>query len=159
VKVEVTLSGVSGKASKLLTVHTPKSLTHLRNVDYDDPTEGYLSEIHYSIQDNTGITLPDDVELNECFTGPTVDDYAGTDWVRGAAGGTTWSPSDWWDCITGQRSPCTPTAQNPQKPVLGNTKIHHFPGDWYVGSETPGLGVLVKSGVKWQRYQDHARHE
>jgi hypothetical protein len=158
VKVEVTLSGVSGKASKVLAIYAPKSLTYVGIADVSDAGFGYISRIYYSVQDNLSHTLPYPVEMNESFTGAVVDDYAGTNWARGPAKGGMGSPSLFCDMIGGQVSPCTPTPQSPQTP-LGSIKIHHFPGDWYVGSVTPGSGVLVKSGIKWQRYQDHARHE
>jgi len=37
-------------------------------------------------------------------------------------------------------------------------KINHLNGSLYVGSTTVGKGVPIQA-IKWQIYQDHARHE
>jgi len=158
VKVEVTVSGVSGKASKLLTVYMPKKLTHISDNDEPWGTWGYRSHIWYSIQDNTDRTMVNNIEINEQWTGDVVADYTDMDWFRGATDGAT-RPGNGWDDKVGitTTGTLTPMPLNPSTP-LGTTKVCHWPGDWYVGSETPGQGVKVHSTV-WQRYQDHARHE
>ena len=160
VKVEVRLSGVSGKASKLLTIYMPKKLTHLRDTDSPWGQWGYLSEIHYSIQDNLDRPMVDDIELNEQWTSNDVSNYTGENWPQPSPTGGTRDPTDWQDYfgITDPNLTFTPTPLNPQKPSLGTTKVDHWSGDWYVGSVTPGLGVKVHSTV-WQSYQDHGRHE
>lgn len=142
-----------------LTVNTPHSLVHLRDVHQPigAPYTGYRSEVHYRIRDQFKQVLPSSVPLNEIFTTGVIDDYPGTDWQRGPAGGATVSPQDWADGITyGTVSGGVPTPQSPQTP-LGTTKVHHFRGGWQIGSVTPGVGKRVQEN-NWQRFRDHALH-
>ena len=141
-----------------LSVYAPNSLNHFSN--QDGPWgDGYESEIWYTIRDQFSSLLPSTVGVNENFTGSPVPDYADENWSWGGAGGVDAPPAGWYDWIgRGYSSEgWYPSPQNPQNPI-GSTKIDHRPGDWYVGSKTPGNGVKVHS-VTWQIYRDHARHE
>jgi len=159
VKVEVTVTGVSGKASKQFRIYAPKSLTHLPDYDEDLPDLkwGYVSYICYSIQNQFGSTLPWAVEVNEQWTSDKIPDYPGMDWTRCDPGGGMAAPYGWDDECEGEIWSRTPTPQHPQNPI-GTAKVYHWTGDWYAGSVTPGEGVKVLS-VTWQKYRDHCRHE
>lgn len=89
-----------------------------------------------------------------------IDDYpGGADWPLPGDEGCPVIPPVWEDVIEAYGGEWyDPDPQNPQDP-LGNTKVDHWSGDWYIGSTTDGVGVKVKSGCIWQRYLDHARHE
>jgi hypothetical protein len=151
----VTVNGVASDPVQL-TVQVPNSLSFLRNVDNVDATYAYASEIHYAVQDQFGRTLPSAVPLNEKFTSALRNDFAGTDWRRGPAGGTTVNPADWLDLIQGEGSTRTPTPQAPGTP-LGNVRVQNWSGQWQIGSATVGSGLRVQTNI-WQKFQDHARH-
>jgi len=140
-----------------LSVYAPDSLNHISDVDNSDATWGYDCKIHYSIRDQFGNNLPNNVEINEKWTTGVVADYACMDWRRGSEGSATVSPTNWYDHIQGETSTHTPTPQNPQSP-LGSTKVYHWGQAWYVGSLTIGDGKHVQTNTL-QKYQDHARHE
>lgn len=155
IHLQVSLAGVVvGTAT--MTVPTPRSLAHIKDVDLADGTYGYASQIHYKILDQFGTTLPKRVPINEQWTTGVVNDFAGTDWRRGAAGGATIDPTDWYDLIQGEAAGFTPAAQSPQSP-LGNTAVEHWGQAWFVGSNQPGQGVRVQTNTL-QKYRDHARH-
>ena len=136
---------------------SPGSLNHLSNVDNSDATWGYDCKIHYKLLDQFATTLPNNIEVNENWTGNVVADYQGMNWRRGSPNGTTVNPNDFYDDIQGETSDKTPTPQNPQSP-LGTTKVYHWPSEINAGSTTIGSGVEVKSYTN-QKYRDHARHE
>lgn len=143
-------------ASKKVTVKAPNSLGFLRNVDKTDPTFVYRTEIHYSIKDQFGTILPSVVPINEKFTAPPSSDFPFMNWRRGAEGGATVSPTDWFDHVQGEipskfPSPVGPTALTRFVP------IYHWPGDWRIGSTSIGVGRKVAT-VTWQKNRGFARH-
>ncbi len=143
----------------VLWVPRPSRLVHLRNDDQPDAMSGYKSEIHYRIEDQFNRVLPRRVEINEKWTSNVVADFPGTTWSRPAEGSATVNPADWADRVSGPPIALgpNPVPQNPQNP-LGNTKVIHWDGEWYVGSLVIGMGVKVQTNT-WQSYRDHARHE
>jgi hypothetical protein len=151
-------SGVIATVS--LAVPRPYRLVHLKDVDRADATYGYVSEIHYRIENQFNRTLPRRIEINEKWTGVTVVDFKGTNWTRPTMEGSVKvDPADWPDYVSGvgMTGGPMPVPLAPGTP-LGNTKVIHWPGEWYVGSLTIGEGVKVQTNT-WERYQDHARHE
>ena len=142
-----------------LTVYAPD---HLDLIDINDVNwhDGYMSYIKYQTMDQFDQILPYDVEVDEVFTSSCIDDYpGGSDWPQPDDSGTPVLSPTWQDSIEARGGQWyDPDPQNPQNP-LGNTKVDHWSGDWYIGSQTDGAGVKVKSGCIWQRYLDHARHE
>ncbi|MBL27101.1 MAG: hypothetical protein CMM50_06065 [Rhodospirillaceae bacterium] len=148
--------GTVTRASYALTVRAPDSLNHLRNVDTADATWGYDIEVHYSIEDNLGTTLPRNVPINEDFTAAPTADFAGMDWRRGGEGSATVSPADWFDHIQGETAGHTPTPVGPAHADAG-VAVYHWPGNWHVGSLTTGSGTNVAS-VTWQKNRGFARH-
>jgi hypothetical protein len=156
VKVTVTVNGVTSDPF-LLTVNAPHSLELLREEHQTASTAGYISRIHYKIKDQFGTVLDAGVPVNEKFTTNVVNDLSGANWTRGPAGGVVVTPSDWADEISGQDiAGAIPLPIAPQSP-LGSTMVHHFDGEWRVGSNMVGKGRRVQTN-RWQRYIDHASH-
>ncbi|MCA1568136.1 MAG: hypothetical protein LC803_21325 [Acidobacteria bacterium] len=157
VGVQVTVNGVSSRPFKL-SVRAPHRLVLNSNFDHSaHGTLGYLTRIHYRIEDQFTDLLPTSVGINEQFTTGVINDYPGTNWVRGPEGGATVSPVDWADAITGQdMSTSIPPSTAPCSPLC-STRVHHFNGGWFVGSEVVGRGRRVQTNT-WQRFTDHAEH-
>ena len=157
VGVRVTVNGVASRTFKL-TVRAPHRLVLNSNFSHSaHATMGYQTLIEYRIEDQFTDVLPAAVGINEQFTTGEIDDFTGNNWSRGPAGGANVSPAGWFDVITGQSiSTSFPTATNPCSPLC-NTKVHHFDGEWYVGSTTVGRGRRVQTNT-WQRFTDHAEH-
>ena len=157
VRVEHTAAdGTLTNASYRMTVRAPNTLVHGVDVCSADATWGYDCQIHYSIQDNVGDTLPRDVPINERFTAAPTADSPGMDWRRGAEGAALVNPADWFDHIQGETAGHTPAPVGPGDPGA-NDAVYHWPGDWRVGSLTIGSGRLVAT-VTWQKYRGHAEH-
>jgi len=156
IEITVTVNGVTSDALKAQ-VRVPHKLVP-NGVRHDaDDKFGYRSIIYYKIFDQLKTALPTDVPLNEMFTTPIEKDRLDSDWIRGDAGGQIQPPAKMGDKITGQAWPSTPVAMKPLSPP-GDKKIHHFTGEWRIGSTEVGKGRRVQINV-WQRYQDHATHE
>ncbi len=149
-------SGNPSAASYRLTILSPASLTHLRDVDTADAVWGYDCEIHYSIMNQFGIVLPSNVPINEQWTGGIVADFPFMDWRRGAEGAATVNPTDWLDHIQGELAGHFPPPVGPGN-LLAGIPVYHWPGDWRVGSLTIGNGSRVIS-VTWQKNMGYARH-
>jgi hypothetical protein len=148
-----------------LTVRTPHELEHLQNLDSADANWGYETRIRYRILDQFGDVLPDDVEVNEQWTGAVVADSAGMDWRRGAEGSNTLSPAAWDDRIQGETAGHVPAPVGPAHADAG-VAVYHWPGAWFVGSLSIGNGVQMRSThwndeseCVWQKYRGRARHE
>jgi hypothetical protein len=157
VKVDFTgAGGEVGTTTKKFTVLAPDSLNFLRNVDKTDATFAYETEIHYSIFDQFSTVLPRTVPLNEQFTATPTADFAGMDWRRGAEGGATVNPADWFDRVQGETSDKTPTPVAPTAADAG-VAVYHWPGRWQIGSTTIGSGKTVRS-VTWSKSKGFARH-
>jgi hypothetical protein len=144
------------RASYRLTVLAPNELRHLSNVDSADATWTYVSDIHYRIVDQFGVTLPSAVPINERFTAAPTADAAGMNWSTSINGSTVVSPVDWMDHIGGAAAGATPAAVAPNHANAGDA-VYHWPGEWRVGSLSIGLGKLVAT-VTWQKYRGRARH-
>jgi hypothetical protein len=158
VGIEVSVNGqVSDQYN--ITVFAPKRLTYVTEGHVHSDAFGYTSLIQYEIRDQFGSLLPSSVPINEHFTTGVINDYAGTDWIRdNREGGISVPPSGWSDEIKGQqlsRNPI-PTPTDPCSPLCG-TLVHHFNGEWRVGSTTAGNGVLVQTNT-WNRFVDHGSH-
>lgn len=144
-------------------VFAPRQLVFLRFRDNADATFGYLSEIHYKIQDQFNQTLPNNVVINERFTTGQTADFNGTNWRQSLQCGATGicptvASADWFDMIGGENLalPPIPIPQAPQTP-LGNVAVAHWDGEWRVGSPNPGRGLRVQTN-RWSKFRDHARH-
>jgi len=155
-------------AALALTVKAPTTVNFLNAQSAADVNWGYLSQIHYDICDQFGALLPANVPINEQFTGAIVYDYNGSNWVRGPAGGALVAPANWDDNLQGQwvgpPAPIPPPLA-PNAPTAA-VRIHHFPGEWRVGSLVPGQGQRVTSPAwagaptcVWLRRQGFAQHE
>jgi hypothetical protein len=155
VGLRVTVNGVTSNIRQL-SVRAPHRLVLNRDFVHMPNGSGYETRIFYRIEDQFTDLLPSSVPINEFFTTPTIDDFPGSDWVRGPAGAATVSPAEWFDRITGG-SGTIPMPSNPCSPQLCNTKVHHFDGEWRVGSLQIGVGRRVQTN-RWQRYTDHAEH-
>ena len=149
-------AGVRTAASYRLTILGPESLTHLRNVDNNNATFSYMTEIHYSIHDQFGTVLPRDIPINEQWSGAVVADSAGMNWRRGAEGAATVNPTDWHDRVEGESAGHIPAPVAPGHADAA-VAVYHWPGDWRVGSLTIGNGRRVIS-VTWQKNRGFARH-
>jgi len=161
VKVTVRFSDNSTKTSSdyPITVRGPKLLTFNTRLDAEDPGFGYSSHLYYKIRDNFNELLPSQIGFNEKWTTGVVNDYAGTNWTRGAEIGATTSSSELDDLIQGQGlggSP-VPVPVAPQYP-FGTTKVQHWGQEHRVGSMVIGAGARVQTDVL-QKYRDHANHE
>ncbi len=150
--------GTRTAASYRLTILAPDTLTHLRDVDNPNAGFGYQTEIHYSISDQFGTTLPRNVPINERWSGPAVIDFPGGNWRRPTEGSATVNPADWYDFVTGV-SAGTGFIPDPVAPTHADAAVaaQHWPGAWRVGSLTIGNGRRVSS-VTWQRNRGFARH-
>ncbi|PYS48768.1 MAG: hypothetical protein DMF68_12110 [Acidobacteria bacterium] len=142
-----------------ITILAPYRFTYVTEGHAPSNNFGYISLVQYEIRDQFGSLLPSNVPINEHFTTGVINDYSGTNWIRdNREGGTSVPPSGWSDEIDGQplsRNPFPiPTA--PCSPLC-NTPVHHFNGEWRVGSTTAGAGVLVQTNT-WYRYVDHGTH-
>lgn len=156
VSISVTVGGLTS-TPYLLTVRAPHSLSYQGDNHASSSAYGYTSKIGYDIRDQFGTLLPTDVLINELFTTGITNDYSGTNWIRAPQGFATVSPSGWDDTITGQPvSQAIPAPTAPCSPPC-STLVHHFSGEWYVGSATSGIGVKVQTNT-WNRYVDHATH-
>jgi len=157
VKVEFAgAGGETGTAVAQFTVLRPDKMTFLRNVDNTDATFAYMTEVHYSIQDQFRATMPRVVPINEQFTAPPTADFPGMNWRRGNPGGATVNPNDWFDKIQGETATHTPTPVGPTHPQAG-VRVYHWPGTWQVGSLVIGKGRTVLS-VIWRKFRGRARH-
>ena len=150
-------TGSTGTATRRFTVLAPERLGFLRNVDKADPTFAYETEIHYNIQDQFGVVLPSTVPLNEQFTATPTADFPGMNWRRGAEGGATVSPADWFDRVQGETAGHIPEPAAPTS-FFRWIPIYHWPGIWRIGSAAIGVGRRV-ARVVWQKYKGFARHE
>lgn len=146
-------------ATAQVAVPRPNRLVHLGNTDAASANWGYESRIGYRIEDQFNRVLPRRVGVNENWTTDVVNDFAGTNWRRGPAGGETLNPAGWVDRIQGEAVGFgfNPAPQNPQNP-LGNVRVQHWGQAWFVGSTMPGVGRRVQTNTL-QKFQDHARHE
>ncbi len=156
IKLVVTVNGVQSDPV-FATVKVPHRLKPVSSKSDPEKDFGYVTIVAYTILDQMGKRLPATVELNEQFTSEVVNDHPNTNWIRGEAGGNFQDPGFMNDRITGQAWSATPAPLKPLTPP-GTKKIHHFSGDWRIGSTSVGKGRNVQSNV-WQRYQDHAAHE
>ncbi|MEK6320393.1 MAG: hypothetical protein AABN33_01790 [Acidobacteriota bacterium] len=159
VKIRVTVNGISS-AKFMLSVRAPYRL--VLNQDFIhgfDQTYGYMTEIHYHIEDQFMDFLPSDVPINEQF-GAVVNDYSGTNWRVGIPRGVLVGPMDWADIIQGEDNITAgiPLSTAPCSPSLCNTKVHHWSQDWRVGSTSIGVGVRVQTDTL-QKYTDHGSHQ
>jgi hypothetical protein len=156
VRLTVTVNGVTSNIFTV-TVRSPQSLSYVTEGTVSNASFGYRSLVEYQIRDQFGTLLPSTVPINELFTTGIVNDFPGTNWIRAPQGGASVSPSGWSDTIDGQPlNGAIPQPTGPCSPLC-NVPIHHFDGEWYVGSVTPGNGIRVQTNT-WQRYRDHATH-
>ena len=145
-----------------LVVFAPDHLVFSGQFDFAAP-EGFTSQISFRSEDQFSNTLPHLLELNQDF-GDEVSDFPGENWVSPPESSGSVNPALWSE-ITERCGPSfsTPPVQAPQVP-LTNVKVDHRSGVIRHGSNTTVVGddnnpgVAVR-GVKWQVYQDHARHE
>ncbi len=153
VKITATANGQTSDPFSI-TTRTPYRLVAGIIQTNCDTTYGYESQINYTIQDQLLTALPSDVGVNEQWATDVVTDYAGANWRRGAAGGTTASGGQFLDSIKGEDSLHSPTASC----TAASTKVQHWGQDWRTGSSISGNGKRVQSNTL-QKYLNHAAHE
>jgi outer membrane protein OmpA-like peptidoglycan-associated protein len=164
VRVDFVSPAGAGTAFQLLTVRTPHSLNHLRDVDLADATFGYHTEIHYSTLDQFRTVLPRNLPLNEQFTGGMTRVFPFSNWRQpaqcGATGvcGAAFNPADWFDFVSGEAAGFG-FIPEPSAPggLLSGIPVDNWPGEWRIGSSIPGRGRLVRS-IRWERRIGRARH-
>lgn len=162
VGIRVTVDGVNSPTFSL-SVRAPHRLVLTKDFEHLANTAGlwYDTNIYYRIEDQFTDVLPSNVGINEHFTAAAVADFAGHDWTGAnnlVNGGALINPTEWRDHITGpNNNPVNPPALHPCTPNLCNTKVYHWPGEWFVGSTTIGSGRRVQTNT-WQRLTDHAEH-
>jgi len=121
---------------------------------------GWWTTFNYRIVDNVGGTIVG-ATVNENFPGSKTDDQK-NDWPGSASFSTnpTWPNTNgtfldsWYIYSTsgGTPAPVAPTAAN------ANQSVDKMTHEFYVGSQTPGLGVRVQKHTA-HRYRGYARHE
>jgi hypothetical protein len=142
-----------------ITVRAPHRLNLSSTTHSSSANFGYRTEITYTIRDQFTNLLPGRaIPVNEHFTTSIVADFSGMDWVQTDDGGTTLPLPIFLDAIEGETSSHFPTAQAPQSPQLGSTRVCHWSQDILVGSATVGAGRRVQSNT-FQKYRDHGAHE
>jgi len=182
VTVQATINGTE-ICKAYLTVMAPHSLKHLPDKDssvVNNNPKGnglaYSSVITDQILDKWGNVLPYALPVNEdvdgdgkfsnaqTLSGEANDanhadytDHPIVGWGFGDEQG--WDKKDPGNCydtiIRYDDGICVPSVFNPRSESV---KINHLNGSLYVGSTTVGKGVPIQA-IKWQIYQDHARHE
>jgi hypothetical protein len=154
VKITATANGQTSNPFSI-TTRTPNRLVAGTIQTSCDSTWGYLTSLSYTIQDQFQTPLPTTVQVNELFTTDVINDYSGTNWIRGSAGGSDTSGADFADEIWGQDVNSSPI---PVPTCDGDsTAVHHFGQDWRVGSIATGFGRRVQTDTL-QRYKGHAAH-
>ncbi len=154
VKLTATANGQTSSPFSI-TTRTPNRLVAGTIQNNCDSTWGYVTFLDYTIQDQFQSALPADVPVNEIFTTDVINDYSGTNWIRGTAGGSNTTGADFSDEIGGQDLNSSPV---PVPTCDGNsTAVHHFGQDWRVGSLATGFGRRVQTDTL-QRYIGHAAH-
>jgi hypothetical protein len=120
-------------------------------------SQGYLSQVFYTIQDQLFDTLPgSSVPQNEYWTSNSevVDYSGGSNWPQNNPIGGPVGPVDWSDEI----SAYTGTGANPVVNCSGpHTAVVHWAQQWRFGSTTPGQGQLVQADML-QKYLNDANH-
>ena len=183
IQVTVSTQGVTS-APFPLSILTPHSLLFLTQEDHPDATLGYLSDIYYRILDQFGKdSLSHRIYLNEKWTTPdftcvykTSTGDCAANWpkpIEDECSANTecpfpLPPNDWADEIGGvPLANVPPPVPTPTSPSLGSnlltcdspkqTLVQYWPGQWWIGSATPGDGVLVQEN-NWYRFINHGRH-
>jgi hypothetical protein len=156
VTVQVTINGRTSDPFQI-NILAPYSLTFVAEGTTASQANGYTTLIQYQIRDQFGSLLPSTVPINENFTTGIINDYPGTNWIRAGDGGTLVSPSGWSDQIAGQPVNGAIPAPSPPCSPYCNVLVHHFNGDWYVGSTIKTKGVKVQTNT-WNRFRDHGSH-
>jgi hypothetical protein len=115
--------------------------------------------LNYTIKDQMNTVLPTSIPLNENWTTGVVNDYAGTNWRRGAAGSLTTpanNPSAFADFIEGENISLPPTP--PTACPSAGQAVDHWGQEWRVGTLTIGSGARVQTDTI-QKYTNHAEHQ
>jgi hypothetical protein len=146
--------------------------------DVPNGTYGYLSYIGYKVLDQNDHPLPPVlVPQNERFNHNHTYDPPWNANCPGAGSPPCWrmgiachnpfthttacmdvNPRLYVDMIGGEgfNSGFIPQPQHPKSP-LGNARVDHFSGAFYIGAPDQGSGVEVQRHW-WQKYRDHGRH-
>jgi hypothetical protein len=141
-----------------LTIRAPHRLVPGVIAHTSHSSQGYRTEIVYSIRDNFNNLLPGQpITVNEDFTTGVVYDFPGSNWQIALEASDTVNIPQFADVITGDNLTRTPVPQAPQNPI-GETKVCHWTQDHYIGSTTIGAGRRVQTNTH-QKYRDHAMHE
>lgn len=123
-------------------------------------SQGYNSSYEWQLQDTCNNPSAG-LDANEVF-GTDVDDYfqstgIHSTWLNQAIATATYnSDATVYDTI-GASNQTTPPARTPQRP-LTSVKVFHHPWTLFVGTQTFGSGVAVRSDTQ-QWYQDHGVHQ
>ncbi len=120
-----------------------------------DATNGYLTLISYTAQDQLLAALPSDVPYNEKWTTGITNDFSGTNWRRGPEGAGVSQGSLMQDLIGGENVNLPPV---PVPLCNGDsTAIQHWGQEWWVGSATIGVGRRAQTNTL-QKYKGRAAH-
>jgi hypothetical protein len=120
-----------------------------------DSSQGYVSKVYYTIEDQLSAVLPSNVPQNEFWTSLLQKDYpGGTNWVQNTAQGSVVGPVNWFDMIgayTGTGAMPTVNCSGP------HTAVVHWGQQWRFGSTASGQGQLVQADTL-QKYLDDTNH-
>lgn len=130
------------------------STTPLCDTNAPDGIDGYMSHVPYRMLSFFGVQISN-VGINESF-GARTDVYLGNNWPNGAAGGVVSPSGTFLDKLCAVGSSLTPSTLAPQSP-LTSTQIYYRYQLWYVGSVTPGSGIMVQNN-NLILYRDHGVH-
>jgi hypothetical protein len=145
---------INTPASTTLQANYPQNSTWIKQPGFN----GYASTYQWSLFDLCGNGLQG-LDVNETFGSWTVDYPGGTDWPYPPTADSGYQPSfNFPDTIGASTPPSSnPPAENPQSPLGTTAVIHDYPWNYFVGSTTFGVGVVIHSDTQ-QWYQDHGTH-
>lgn len=127
-------------------------------VTVSDPTYGYETTYSYTIYDQFGNLLPNDLPVNEDFPSGWVDDAPFTNWPGTTGNGTMTFENTFVDRYSGASGVAIPLPTGPCQPQLCNTKVNHAFQEYRAGSLTPGHGFRMQTNTV-QAYTDHGAAE
>jgi hypothetical protein len=155
--IQATAGGV---ASPVFSITTRKPYymapdTGLYLAGCPDSSQGYLSKVFYTIEDQLFSILPSSVPQNEAWTSSLQNDYpGGSNWIQSQAKGSVVGPVNWFDLIgayTGTGAVPTVNCSGPHTAVL------HWGQQLRFGTTTSNVGQLVQSDTL-QKYLNGANH-
>ena len=146
--VTITATNAAGSDEHELTVRSPHRF-EAGQVVTNCPSDpwGYETNLRYTIKDQLGDTIPNDVPISEDWTTGITNHYAGTNWRRADPGGFIVG-STWDDRVGAEHKDLPP---NPTIQCSDATSIQSWGQQWRVGSTTPGQGKAVQNNTLMKR--------